>query len=115
MIDATTLRRDVRADIADWPALIRHYYNDTQYVEIAAAMSTEDTLNLLQEGGLLDDTSFGILAVAEDFTQGLPQARQRIDLKQRDGSWLKQEVKRTPDFHDAIAVHIQFTIGTPDK
>jgi hypothetical protein len=115
VIDTATLKRDAQADIADWPVLIRHYYDGVSYVEVVAGLNTEDDLSVLQAGGLLDDVSMGIIAIADDFAvHGLPKSRDRVDLQLRDASWKRLEVKRTPDFYDPLAATIQFTIGSPD-
>lgn len=123
MIDASVIERDARADIADWPTRIRHYYDLTHYQEAEVHTNTVNEVSVLQSGGLLDQMVVNVLAMAGDFDP-LPQVRDRVDVEVRENSaifdirdmdgtlWRTMEVKRAPDYYDAGNPTFQLSLGT---
>jgi hypothetical protein len=114
MIDQDALKRDAQADIADWPIQLRHYYNATQFDQVTCGLNATDDMSLLMDGGLLERMDGEIMAIADDFVNGFPKNRDRVDILQADGvTWLRFEVKHTPDVFDPLGATYQFRIGSP--
>jgi hypothetical protein len=116
MLDATVIRRDVKACIAEWPVNIRHYYDINQptlFHAVTAALSRADELSLLDAGALIDNMSLSVFFATVDLTP-LPLNRDRVDVQQRDGSWAQLEVKHTPDNPDPLAEMIELRLGAPN-
>lgn len=116
MIDQSVLKRDLQNCIADWPAQLRHYYSSTNpaaFQQATVNVNTLDDISQLLEGGLLDNMTMTILAVAADFTF-TPRNRDRCDVQMSDGTWLRLEVKRMPDYYAPLGPELIFTLGTPE-
>ncbi len=111
MIDQTAIVRDARACIADWPATLRHYYSPTQYDQVTVGINATDDVSDLLDGGLLDKPQIEVTAIAQDFVNGLPKNRDRVDLL-IGGNWVQLEIKRTPDAYDPLQTTYSFRIGT---
>ncbi len=109
MINAAVIKRDAQANIADWPVTIRHREKEI----IVHLSATSDTLDPLM-GGLLDDMSITLVAVSDDFV-ALPQPRDLLTIRLRDGSWIEFEIQRVPDFYDPLSPTIQLSVGNPAK
>jgi hypothetical protein len=109
-IDTSVLKRDAQANIADWPATIRHHAREIT-VHCNAGSDISDVL----EGGLLDDMSITLVAISDDFGGDLPQPRDLLELQLKDGSWQEFEIQRVPDLYDPNSPTIQLVIGNPAK
>src|SRR5215472_15419247 len=101
MIDQGALTRDAQADIADWPIQLRHYYSPTQFDQVTCGFNATDDSSFLMPAGLLEKMDGDIIAIQSDFVHGFPRNRDRVDILQSDGlTWLRFEVKHTPDVID---------------
>ena len=123
-IDPAVIQKDARADIADWPATIRHWYDADHYNEAQVNVYAATEQSILVGGGLVDSMYLSIYAILDDLIPP-PQNRDRVDVLVKgesetfdyediDGKWQKMSVKRTQDYFDPLLPTVRFDIGTPD-
>ena len=108
-IDPNVFKRDAQANIADWAVTIRHREKEIQ----AALNATADALDPLM-GGLLDDMQLTLMVIEDDFVE-LPQPRDLIELRLKDGSWLELEIQKVPDLYDPLLPTVTLIVGNPAK
>jgi len=110
MISEEALKRDVRANIADWPVECR--WKGRQFT---AGLASYQDLETLMQGGLLDDMTINILAVIDDFGPVMPRQREKFEVREANGKWLAFDIASVPDRHDPLGPTISINLQSPDK
>lgn len=110
-IKLDVMRKDLRAMIKDMPVEIRYPAGVGLPIQ-ASLNSGREMLDVLEPGMGSDETCI-IVAVIDDFTKGLPQQFQLIDVKDRAGKWMQLEITETTGTNDPNAVDIIIKAGTP--
>lgn len=108
-IDTTVWTRDLQAQILDLP--VKFKFNNRVYDVTFEA--TSFALALL-EGGLPEDFKGRITIVKAEIKGRLPVNRDLAQIQVNGGSWLKVEIKDTPDIIDIQSVGITLMIGSPE-
>src|SRR6266849_5398563 len=108
-IDPNVLKRDAQANIADFAVTIRHREKEIQ----AGLNATADALDPLM-GGLLDDMQMTLTVVEDDFVE-LPQPRDLIELRLKNGAWVELEIQKVPDLYDPLLPTVTLIVGNPAK
>jgi hypothetical protein len=108
-IDTTQFTRDLRATIADLSVNIR-FPRRTGPIITASYAAGFDTVSVI-EPGLEDVFSATLVAVKADFTSGLPEDGDKIEMQNKAGTWDVFEVKRVMGTHDPSNEDLTIGIG----
>ena len=111
-IDPTVLESDARANMLDWPVNARYKGRD-----IVTGLQAVEDLDVLLEGGggLLEDKSFAVIAIASDFGNDLPRTLDDFQIQLKNGQWLRLQVRNTPDRYDPLSPTITVYLQSPER
>lgn len=82
---------------------------------ITVSYNPSDEMNMLLNGGLLENVTATINALRADFGKRLPRERDIIEIQQRNGKFLELEVKKVPNLSDPNDPGLSIQLGTPEQ
>jgi hypothetical protein len=110
MIDQAALKRDAQANISDWPTQARF-----RGKPLTVGLSSAQDAELLMAGGILDDRTFVITAIADDIGEPVPRKYEKFQILLSNGSWLNCEIAGAPDKFDPLGVTVTILLQSPHK
>jgi len=109
ILDHDTLTRDLHNCIATFPVRARHNNHEIQ----VRLLSTTDVL-VVQEGGINDTMTMGVIAARDDFLGVLPKSMDDFYIFYGD-TWIQFQVRDVPDYFDPRVHIIQINLQTPSS
>lgn len=109
-IDQATLKRDAQAVIADWPVQARY-----KGKLLTVRIYNSGTMGMILEGGILDDATITVTAIADDFGKRPPEPFELFEFQQRDGKWRKFSIKDVPNRFDPLTPTYTLILNTEEK
>ena len=107
VLDHDTLTRDLRNCIATFPVLAMHLGRQIQ----VRLLSTIDLLEV-QEAGIRDSMSLGVVAARDDFQGILPKSMDDFYIYYNN-NWQLFQVRDVPDYFDPRVHIIQINLKGP--